>query len=132
MNYDWETLADSVFRCRLAFCDVTIGLVAGSAGALLIDTGTTLPEAHALAADAEAIADGPVTHVLLTHKHFDHVLGSSVFSEATCYCAPGVAAVIAGDRTQLRDDALRHGADAVEVAAAVAALRVPEQRPPRP
>jgi hypothetical protein len=34
MHFDWESLTDSVCRCRLPFLDVTVGLVQGSAGAL--------------------------------------------------------------------------------------------------
>ncbi len=38
VHYDWERLTDTVHRCRLPFCDVTIGLVWGDNGALVIDT----------------------------------------------------------------------------------------------
>jgi metal-dependent hydrolase (beta-lactamase superfamily II) len=76
MHFDWESLTDSVCRCRLPFLDVTVGLVQGSAGALLVDTGTTLTEAKAIRDDVREIAGCDVTHVVLTHKHFDHVLGS--------------------------------------------------------
>jgi hypothetical protein len=50
VTFVWERLADGVFRCRLPFLDVTVGLVYGRAGAMLIDTGTTLTEARAIAA----------------------------------------------------------------------------------
>lgn len=53
------------------------------------DTGTTLGEATAIAADVKQIAGCQVTHVVLTHKHFDHVLGSSVFDQAEVFCARG-------------------------------------------
>ncbi|MGZ4563619.1 MAG: MBL fold metallo-hydrolase, partial [Mycobacterium sp.] len=33
MHFAWERLTPSVHRCRLAFCDVTIGLVRGRTGA---------------------------------------------------------------------------------------------------
>ena len=45
VNYAWERLYPTVRRCRLPFLDVTVGLVWGSRGVLLIDTGTTLLEA---------------------------------------------------------------------------------------
>ena len=61
MNFAWESLADGVSRCRLPFLDVTVGLVWSSAGALLIDTGTT--EADAIRADAEALAGREVSHI---------------------------------------------------------------------
>ena len=36
MNFAWERLGDGVYRCRLPFLDVSIGLVYG-------DTGTANP-----------------------------------------------------------------------------------------
>ncbi|OBK93060.1 MBL fold metallo-hydrolase [Mycobacterium asiaticum] len=126
MHQHWERLAPGVHRCRLPFCDVTIGLVCGRDGTLLIDTGTTLDEAAAVASDVRAIAGRPVTHVVLTHKHFDHVLGSSVFAGAELYCAPEVARSLASATSDLRDDAVRHGADAGQVERAIAALRQPQ------
>ena len=126
MHFDWEQLTDSVHRCRLPFLDVTVGLVQGRAGALLVDTGTTLTEAQAINADVQQIAGRRVTHVVLTHKHFDHVLGSGVFTDAEIYCAPQVFDYLTTAAEQLRDDALRYGADAEEIDRAIAALRPPQ------
>jgi len=127
VQFAWEQLTGSVHRCRLPFCDVTIGLVHGRAGTLLVDTGTTLTEAAAIDRDVRQIAGGPVTHVVLTHKHFDHVLGSSLFAEADIYCAPEVVEYLSSATDQIRDDALHHGADAAEVDRAIAALRPPHR-----
>jgi glyoxylase-like metal-dependent hydrolase (beta-lactamase superfamily II) len=91
VHFDWEALTDTVHRCRLPFLDVTVGLVQGRSGAMLVDTGTTLTEAAAIDADVRELAGRSVTHVVLTHKHFDHVLGSSIFDDAETYCAPEVA-----------------------------------------
>ena len=121
----WERLTGGVHRCRLPFCDVTIGLVRGRTGALLVDTGTTLREAAAVDADVRLLARRPVSHIVLTHKHFDHVLGSSLFGGARVHCAPEVAEYLSFATDQLREDALRHGADRAEVDAAIAALRPP-------
>lgn len=126
MHFDWEQLTDSVHRCRLPFLDVTVGLVQGRTGALLVDTGTTLTEAAAIDADARQIAGRGVTHVVLTHKHFDHVLGSPVFAEAEIYCAPEVLEHLSSATDQLRDDALRYGADVDEIDRAIAVLRPPD------
>ena len=111
MNFDWEWLADGVHRCRLPFLDVTVGLVEAGAGALLVDTGTTLTDAAAIDSDVSAIAGRPVTHIVLTHKHFDHILGSSAFVGAEIHCAPEVAEYMSSAAAELRSDALRHGAD---------------------
>ncbi|HZE16795.1 MAG TPA: MBL fold metallo-hydrolase [Mycobacterium sp.] len=126
MHFDWEQLTDSVHRCRLPFLNVTVGLVQGRTGALLVDTGTTLAQAAGIDADVRQIAGRRVTHVVLTHKHFDHVLGSPVFAGAEMYCAPEVVEYLSSATDQLRDDALRHGADVEEIDRAIAALRPPE------
>jgi glyoxylase-like metal-dependent hydrolase (beta-lactamase superfamily II) len=126
VHFAWEQLTAHVHRCRLPFCDVTIGLVQGRSGALLVDTGTTLVEAAAIDADVRLITGCQITHVVLTHKHFDHVLGSSVFAEADVYCAPEVVEYLSSATDELRDDALRYGADAVEIDRAIAALRPPQ------
>lgn len=127
MHHVWETLGDSVYRCRLAFCDVTIGLVCGPGATLLVDTGTTLAEARSVQADIRRLAARPVTHVVLTHKHFDHVLGSAVFNGAEIYCAPEVVEYLASAPDQLRAEALGYGADAGAIDEAIAALRVPQR-----
>ena len=126
MHFDWEQLTDSVHRCRLPFLDVTVGLVQGRTGLLLVDTGSTLTEAQAIDADVRQIAGRRVTHVVLTHKHFDHVLGSGFFAEAEIYCAPQVLDYLTTATDQLRGDALRYGADAGEIDRAIAALRPPQ------
>jgi glyoxylase-like metal-dependent hydrolase (beta-lactamase superfamily II) len=126
VHFDWKQLTDSVHRCRLPFLDVTVGLVQGRTGAMLVDTGATLAEATAIDADVRRIAGRRVTHVVLTHKHFDHVLGSSVFAEAETYCAPEVSEYLSSATEQLRDDALRYGADVDEIDRAIAALQPPQ------
>ena len=128
MNFDWEPLADGVHRCRLPFLDVTVGLVEADAGALLVDTGTTLTEAAAIRSDVNAIAGRSVRHIILTHKHFDHVLGSSAFIGAEIHCAPEVADYMSSAAAELRYDALRHGADQTAVDVAIAQLRAPDHR----
>ncbi|BBX46687.1 MBL fold metallo-hydrolase [Mycobacterium cookii] len=125
MQFDWESLTDSVYRCRLPFLDVTVGVVQGRTGVLLVDTGTTLTEARAINDDIREITGRDVTHVVLTHKHFDHVLGSGAFADAESYCAPQVMDYLAMATGQLRTDALSHGADPAEIDHAIAALPTP-------
>ena len=132
MSLGWERLADGVFRCRLPFLDVTVGLVCGRDGAVLIDSGSTLPEARAIAGDVHSMACRAVSHIVLTHHHFDHILGASAFKRAEIYCAPQVAVTMAERTDHLRADALRYGADTGEVDRAIAALRVPQLRRQRP
>jgi glyoxylase-like metal-dependent hydrolase (beta-lactamase superfamily II) len=125
LNLAWEQLGQHVFRCRLPICDVTIGLVHAAGEVLLIDTGTTLPEARAIAEDVVVLTGREVGDVLLTHNHFDHILGHSVFAGARTYCSPEVVATMATQVEHLRADAVGHGADADAVDRAVGALAAP-------
>lgn len=126
MHFDWERLTEGVHRCRLPFLDVTVGLVQGRTGILLIDTGTTLTEAAVIDGDVRQLAGRRVTHVVLTHSHFDHVLGSGLFVDAETYCAPEVIEYLSSATDQLRNDALHYGADPDEIDRAIAALRPPQ------
>jgi len=125
MHYDWETLADGVHRCRLPFLDVTVGLVRGRDHILLIDSGTTLREANAIAEDVAKLAGGQVTRVLLTHHHFDHILGSAGFGEAQLYAAAAVTAALTTRLGAVRAHAAEYGADTDELDRVVAAARAP-------
>jgi glyoxylase-like metal-dependent hydrolase (beta-lactamase superfamily II) len=127
-NYDWERLADGVRRCRLPFLDVTVGVVQGSGGMLLIDCGTTLAEARAIDSDVRTFDPRGVSHIVLTHNHFDHILGSSVFTDAAVSCAPEVVRSMVDGTERLRADAVRHGANEKDVDQAIAAWRSPEHQ----
>lgn len=128
MNFDWESLARGVWRVRLPFLDVTVGLVSGDRGTLLVDSGMTLAEAQAVDADVHVLTGQPVGDIVLTHSHFDHVLGIAGFPAARIHCAPEVAETLAVGRDDLRADAISHGADPAEVDRAIRALRVSPHR----
>jgi hypothetical protein len=55
--------ADNVLRCRLPCLDVTVGVVKGGTGTLLIDAGTTLTEARGIDADVRALTGVRVSHI---------------------------------------------------------------------
>lgn len=126
MRYDWEPLSSGAWRCRLPFLDVTVGVVSGSARVLLIDCGTTLDEAAGIAADVRELAGRAVTDVIMTHHHFDHILGSAGFPDARLHAALPVAHALA-DTEGLRAEALRYGAPAAEVDATIVRLRAPDR-----
>lgn len=128
MHHEWESPSSGVHRCRLPFLDVTVGVILGRDGAVVVDTGSTLEEAASVAADVAELGGVPVRHVVLTHDHFDHVLGAPVFAGAELWAAPRVAETLARRRAELRADAIRYGADAAAVDRALAAISVPEHR----
>ena len=127
MRCAWESLSAGAYRCRLPFLDVTVGLVAGPAGVLLIDCGTTLAEASDIAADVRELTGRTVTDVVMTHHHFDHILGSGGFPDARLHASAAVAKALSDGRAGLRSDALSFHAGEADVDAALACLRVPDR-----
>ncbi|GLP70058.1 MBL fold hydrolase [Streptomyces sp. TUS-ST3] len=123
----WERVATGVGRCRLPGWDCTAGLVIGEGTALLIDAGSGLAEGARLRAQAEELAGHRVTHLALTHPHFDHVLGAAAFAGAEVFGAVGTESVLAGrlGRAELRADAVRNGLDPAVADEAVDALVSP-------
>jgi glyoxylase-like metal-dependent hydrolase (beta-lactamase superfamily II) len=51
----------------------------------------------------------------LTHHHFDHILGSSVFTDAAIYAAPEVPETMSKGVDPLRTEAVSYGADVPEI-----------------
>ena len=68
-------MADRVFVAALEPHRVNVGLIVGDDGALLVDTGNTAEQGAEVRASAEELTGVPVTHVVLTHDHHDHVGG---------------------------------------------------------
>ncbi|KNB53018.1 MBL fold metallo-hydrolase [Streptomyces caatingaensis] len=116
----WERLAPGVARCRLPGWDATAGAVAGTAGVLVVDAGGSPAEGAGVRRGAEGLFGLPVTHVALTHPHFDHVLGASAFPGAVVHGTTG-------DAEELCRDAVAYGVPAG--AARDAAGRLPAARP---
>jgi glyoxylase-like metal-dependent hydrolase (beta-lactamase superfamily II) len=147
-DHGWERLNASAGRRRLPGWDATCGLVAGRGSALLYDTGSTLREGAELRGQAERLLgrepgggapDGTasaapgtadtarVTHIALSHPHFDHVMGTAAFPGTEVYGAVGMETLIPAERETLRADAVRHGVPPEEAAEAAALLVAPRR-----
>ncbi|GAA1925708.1 MBL fold metallo-hydrolase [Streptomyces sodiiphilus] len=111
METTWEELAPGVLRLRLPGWDETVGAVAGPEGVLVVDAGPTLDEGERVRLDLRRRLGLPVTHVVITHPHFDHVLGVGAFPGAEVYGAAGLSELLARDRPLLVEDAVRYGVD---------------------
>jgi glyoxylase-like metal-dependent hydrolase (beta-lactamase superfamily II) len=123
----WQRLAAGVGRCRLPGWDCTAGLVVGRGAALVVDAGSSLAEGARLRTAAERLAGQRVTHLALTHPHFDHVFGAAAFAGAEVYGAVGVDALFGARhaREELRADAVGNSLDAAVAEEAVDALSAP-------
>lgn len=75
MTLAWTPVTDRVFVTTLEPHRVNVGLIVGERAALLVDAGNTPGQGAQLVASAAATAGVPVTHVVLTHGHHDHVGG---------------------------------------------------------
>lgn len=121
----WERLAPGVVRRRLPRWDATAGAVRGPAGVLVVDTGSSLAEGARIRAELDGLFGLPVTHVALTHGHFDHVLGTAAFGDVRVYGAAGLDEYLAGAGEELRRDAVRFGLPTEAVEAATDVLVAP-------
>ncbi|MFK0098847.1 MBL fold metallo-hydrolase [Streptomyces sp. NPDC091040] len=125
-DFGWERLGHGTGRRRLPVWDATALLVAGPDGALLCDTGASLREGVELRTQAEALLGRRVTHIALSHPHFDHVLGTAAFAGARVYGSEGTAELLRRGAGALYADAVAQGlpeADAAESADVLVAPR---------
>jgi len=98
----FSPLATGVWRAVAEPEAVTVGLVAGPGGALVIDTGSTPGQGAAIRRAAEDVAGVPVVAVAVTHAHDDHIGGLAAFGDVPSYgqaCVPGVSVPFALART---------------------------------
>jgi len=59
-----------------------IGVVVGEQGCALVDSGNGPAHADEIKAELWQMGAPPVTHILLTHHHWDHVFGNCAFPDA--------------------------------------------------
>ncbi|MDX3608462.1 MBL fold metallo-hydrolase [Streptomyces globisporus] len=124
-DFGWERLGNGVGRRRLPGWDATVALVVGAEGVLLYDTGSTLREGVELRRQAEALLGRRVTHIALSHPHFDHVLGTAAFAGVRVYGSAGLTALLREEEQGLYASAVRHGVGEDEAARSADTLVVP-------
>ncbi|MFG2504359.1 MBL fold metallo-hydrolase [Streptomyces rubiginosohelvolus] len=124
-DFGWERLGNGVGRRRLPGWDATVALVAGAEGVLLYDTGSTLREGVELRRQAEALLGRRVTHIALSHPHFDHVLGTAAFAGVQVYGSAGLTTLLRDGEQALYGDAVRQGVPEDEAAGSADTLVVP-------
>ncbi|WP_407553214.1 MBL fold metallo-hydrolase [Streptomyces sp. Pv4-95] len=107
----WERLGDGLARRRMPGWDETVGVIAGATGVMIVDTGATLRDGADLRRTIRGLLGREVTHVALTHPHFDHVLGTAAFAGVEVFGAAGLADLLRRERDELRQSAVHHGVD---------------------
>lgn len=98
MTAGWVELSDGVLVRRYAELDLSVGLVIGDRGCLVVDTRSNPNQGAELRTAVEEVTRQPCT-VVITHAHFDHCLGTAAFQPATVWA-----------HRRCRDDLARGGA----------------------
>lgn len=72
MEFSWNEVADKVWYTVTPHEDANVVCIAGDERAMLVDAGATAEVGAAVLASANQLAGVPVTHVVISHHHFDH------------------------------------------------------------
>ncbi len=73
-------LSDSVYSA-VGYAASNVHFLVGKAGIVLIDTTETTQAAENILNDFRAHSDLPITTIIYTHSHRDHISGATVFAE---------------------------------------------------
>ncbi|QWC85833.1 MBL fold metallo-hydrolase [Nocardioidaceae bacterium] len=109
-------VGDRVWVARHEWFDANLTLVVGGESALLVDTHASAASMAALLPEIERVTDRPLSAVVASHSHHDHVLGASAVLDRW----PGVdylaheraAAVLVAENEAYAADATRRAEDA--------------------
>ncbi|MGH3490185.1 MAG: MBL fold metallo-hydrolase, partial [Actinopolymorphaceae bacterium] len=119
--HGWTEVGPGCFARRYPSYDLTIGVVVGADGILVVDTRASLGEADELGADLRRLSPAPVRWVVDTHWHFDHCFGNARFTEAVIYGHESVPAMLEARADDVRTEL---SARSAEWAQEMAALEV--------
>lgn len=79
MNDDWIRVGRGVFQRRYQPLDISIGVVVGPTGLVIVDTRGNPAEAEEILRDVAEDFSLPVVAAVDTHAHYDHTFGNQVF-----------------------------------------------------
>lgn len=85
----WQEVRDGVYVAKLQPASVNVGLIVGQDGVVLIDAGSSPAQGREIAESAAELAGVSITHVVITHDHWDHLFGLAGVLDA----APNAVAI---------------------------------------
>ncbi|NQX27373.1 MBL fold metallo-hydrolase [Microbacteriaceae bacterium VKM Ac-2854] len=75
----WIEVARGVYHRRYEPVDVSVGVILGPQGVVVVDTRNNPREGREILADVARDFDEPVRAVINTHAHYDHTFGNAAF-----------------------------------------------------
>jgi glyoxylase-like metal-dependent hydrolase (beta-lactamase superfamily II) len=84
----WPEVADNVFRRRYEPYDVSVCVVRGAVGLVVIDSRASHRQADELRADLRELSPRTVVALVNTHAHFDHTFGNARFGPSSDLAVP--------------------------------------------
>jgi glyoxylase-like metal-dependent hydrolase (beta-lactamase superfamily II) len=115
----FTAVADHVYVSRVPFdagdgpAEVTVGLVVGAEGAVLVDCGATPEQGGWLRAEMAAVTPLPLAAVVLTHWHYDHAFGLAGVDARTSIAHESVGPRLVSP--EARTEAARLGVDPSQI-----------------
>lgn len=116
---EWRQVRDGVWMIHLEPAGVNAGLVVGRDAVLLIDTGSSPEQGRLLGESVRALLGRPVTHVVITHWHFDHFFGLGGLDGVTSFGHESIMDHLTGPDPDVDPEAVRDqlGVDVATLAA---------------
>ncbi|MET0933225.1 MAG: MBL fold metallo-hydrolase [Mycetocola sp.] len=81
----WNEVSDRVYQRRYDPLDISVCIVAGDDGLLLVDTRCNPREADEIRSDVAGLSALPIRWVANTHAHYDHSFGNQRFGDAEIF-----------------------------------------------
>jgi glyoxylase-like metal-dependent hydrolase (beta-lactamase superfamily II) len=121
----WREVRSGVYVAIAEPESVNLGLIVGSRGALLVDTGSSPAQGRTLRSSVGTVTDIPLTAVVVTHWHYDHAFGLAAFPDVPKIAHESVrsrllSAEAAAEAERLSVDPHELGQPSVELAVATA------------
>lgn len=114
----WQELVPGIYRAVAEPESVNLGLVVGTAAALLVDTGSSPAQGRTIRESIAAVTDRPLVAVAVTHWHVDHAFGLAAFVDLVS---------VAHESVRDRLGSPEATAEAVRLGLAAAELGVPSR-----
>lgn len=104
---DWTPLAGRCFARRYESFNLTITVVVGDEGLLVVDSRASLAEGRELLADVQSLSDLPILALVNTHQHYDHTFGNAAFTQVPVVAHESLLETLPAHAEQTKSECLR-------------------------